>query len=72
MPIYLQPPKYNISDEQKNAIFKSTVDYIEKAIENGSSKPLIRTLCMLCANDQFRLMVIVFVHRVFYINVVLL
>jgi hypothetical protein len=52
-----EPQKYHLSTDSKKELIKSTMEYLDRSIDVGSSKPLLRTLCMLCANEQFRLMV---------------
>ncbi|KAI6181609.1 DUF3677 domain-containing protein [Aphelenchoides besseyi] len=50
----LKAQKYQLQPEQQTSIVKKTMDYVQKSMENGAVKPLLRTLCFLCSHELFR------------------
>ncbi|KAI6197951.1 hypothetical protein M3Y94_01286400 [Aphelenchoides besseyi] len=49
-----KPQKYQLPPEQQTSIVKKTMDYVQKSMETGAVKPLLRTLCFLCSHESFR------------------
>ncbi|CAD5228226.1 unnamed protein product [Bursaphelenchus okinawaensis] len=48
--------KFEESNDQNQALLKSTLAHLERSIDSGASKNLLKTLCLCCGNDKFRLL----------------
>ncbi|CAD5234985.1 unnamed protein product [Bursaphelenchus xylophilus] len=48
--------KFEDSSDQNQALLKSTLAHVERSIDSGATKNLLKTLCLFCGNDKFRLL----------------